>query len=388
MNDLELAHCHITLAATKIDPYNHIAMSETMAQLQQLREDIARFETSLASHLDLSDLTGAGVNPRHARVLLKRAESTWEEGVEAEHQDEILRALSSLSPSSERGDEIYNQAATEVLRYNRPTSPEQTWRFTRDLVAAENLRLATDPLQARAQRRFTLHKPDEHGGAKFSGYTTPEIGALLQSLMDQAFSTTSNEEGDLRTVRQRQHDAFAEVVQRASSERVVSTGHAALVASISENDHLDLLQRFPTNTAFSLNLLEIAALGADRITDYIAVHTHTGAVKQLITANRSASFEQRVAMLAEQLVCQYPGCDVHAGRCDAHHVTPWSMCRETALSNLAFMCRTHHRKNHDDRSGPHMKKDQQGCCWSDHKGEVENNSPAAKRAAGKRLRRH
>lgn len=387
MQNLELARLSISTAADTIDTTRPFELQTAMQQLEAIREAVARLETELAGFMDLPSLTRSGIDPRHARALLRRADSRWEEDVPVDHQDEILRALTSLSPASERGDEIYDHVATEVQEYNRPTSPDLTWKLTRDLVAQENQRLATDPLQARTQRRFTLGKPDEHGGAKFSGYTTPEVGALLQSLMDQAFSTTPNDDGDLRTIAQRKHDAFAEVVQWASSHRVNNTGHASLVVSVTELDGMDLSTRFPSNTHFSLNLLELVSLGADRITDYIAVHDHDGSVIELRTGRRNATFEQRVAMLAEQLVCQYPGCDECASRCEGHHVIPWTQCQETALANLGLMCRKHHRMNHDDRSGPHMQKDQRGCRWSDWDGVVENNSPAAKKAAGRKLRK-
>lgn len=213
MQDLETAHCHIRLAASTINLHSPYDVQLAMTALTEIRETIARFKTEPAGQMDLGQLTRAGVNPRHARTLIRRAENEWDDGVPADHQDEILRALSSLCPTSTRREEIYDTAATEVVGYTRATSPEQTWRFTRDLVQEENQRLATDPIHARAQRRFTLQKPDEHGGAKFSGYVTPEIGALLQALMDQTFSTTPKNEGDLRTVAQRQHDAFAEVVE-------------------------------------------------------------------------------------------------------------------------------------------------------------------------------
>lgn len=388
MQLLREIHSQLSYAGITIDTTRPFELEAAMSALNAIRETLARLETEFASHMDLQALTRAGLNPRHARTLLRRADSRWEEEVPVDHQDEILRALTQLSPASERGEEIYQQAAAEVLGYNRPTSPEQTWKHARELVVQENQRLSTDPLQARVQRRFTLGAPDEHGGAKFSGYTTPETGALLEALMNQAFSTTTNEDGDYRTVTQRQHDAFAEVIQWASSNRVNSTGHASLAVSITELDDFDPTTRFPTTTRFHLSWFEIAALGGDNITDYIVVHSHSGAVKKLITGQRSASFEQRIALLAEQLVCQYPGCDITAGQCEGHHVIPWSQCKITALDNLALMCRKHHRMNRDDRSGPHMQKDQRGCRWSDHAGRAENNSPAAKKAAGRRLRRN
>ncbi|MEJ5928120.1 DUF222 domain-containing protein [Corynebacterium sp. H128] len=386
MNELKVAHYRLRVAAENIDMSRPFDVESAMSEVSALKEFLARFETNLAANMTPKSLHECNVNPREARTLIRRASSFWDDDVPVAHQDEILRALSNLSPDSKRREEIYDAAAQEVRNYNRPTHPDQTWKFTRDQVLAENQRLAKDPLQARAQRRFTLHAPDEDGGAKFSGYVTPEIGALLQSMLDQSFGATPKDGDETRTIRQRQHDAFARVVRWASSNRVEATGHASLVVSVTEDDEFDLYRRFPTNTAFELNLLELANLGHSRITDFIAVHTHTGAVKKLVSARRTAGFYLRIALLAEQLVCQYPGCDVPAGRCEAHHIIPWSQCHKTALENLGLMCRNHHRRNHDDWDGPHMEKRAGHARWIDRLGMAENTSPAAKKAAGKRIR--
>jgi hypothetical protein len=43
--------------------------------------------------------------------------------------------------------------------------------------------------------------------------------------------------------------------------------------------------------------------------------------------------------------CVYPGCENR--RVDGHHVTPWSRGGATRLSNLASLCRSHHRYVHE-----------------------------------------
>jgi hypothetical protein len=46
--------------------------------------------------------------------------------------------------------------------------------------------------------------------------------------------------------------------------------------------------------------------------------------------------------------CRFPGC-THKRFTDAHHIHHWTKGGETKLSNLATMCRFHHRKLHEGR---------------------------------------
>lgn len=51
---------------------------------------------------------------------------------------------------------------------------------------------------------------------------------------------------------------------------------------------------------------------------------------------------QRVALTVRDGGCAFPGCDVPATRCEAHHIVPWWCGGRTDLSNLVLLCRHHH----------------------------------------------
>lgn len=61
-----------------------------------------------------------------------------------------------------------------------------------------------------------------------------------------------------------------------------------------------------------------------------------GRERRLVTA------AQRVALTLRDGGCAFPGCDVAANRCEAHHIVPWWSGGRTDLSNLALLCRHHH----------------------------------------------
>ena len=56
----------------------------------------------------------------------------------------------------------------------------------------------------------------------------------------------------------------------------------------------------------------------------------------------------RLALNARDRGCRFPGCS-NTRYVDAHHVHHWAQGGETKLSNLALLCRFHHRQVHEGR---------------------------------------
>jgi uncharacterized protein DUF222/HNH endonuclease len=63
-------------------------------------------------------------------------------------------------------------------------------------------------------------------------------------------------------------------------------------------------------------------------------------------ATRTIPDGLRRAVAARDGGCAHPGCGRPQSWCEIHHLTPWEHGGDTKLSNLAMLCRVHHRQAH------------------------------------------
>ena len=63
-------------------------------------------------------------------------------------------------------------------------------------------------------------------------------------------------------------------------------------------------------------------------------------------ATRTIPDGLRRAVAARDRGCAHPGCGRPVSWTECHHIVPWELGGETALDNLAMLCRTHHRQIH------------------------------------------
>jgi 5-methylcytosine-specific restriction protein A len=72
----------------------------------------------------------------------------------------------------------------------------------------------------------------------------------------------------------------------------------------------------------------------------------TGQPLDVGRATRTIPDGLRRAVAARDRGCAHPGCGRPPSWCEIHHLTPWEHGGETKLSNLAMLCRNHHRQIH------------------------------------------
>jgi hypothetical protein len=72
----------------------------------------------------------------------------------------------------------------------------------------------------------------------------------------------------------------------------------------------------------------------------------SGEVLDVGRSRRSPSRAQRVAVIARDRHCRYPGCDRPANWSEIHHVVPWQHGGPTDLDNLVLLCSHHHHVIH------------------------------------------
>ncbi|MDO5697424.1 MAG: DUF222 domain-containing protein [Dermatophilus congolensis] len=71
-----------------------------------------------------------------------------------------------------------------------------------------------------------------------------------------------------------------------------------------------------------------------------------GEVLDVGRQERWVTAAQRAALVIRDGGCSFPGCDAPPSWCDGHHLTKWEHGGPSDMTNLALLCRHHHREAH------------------------------------------
>jgi HNH endonuclease len=75
-------------------------------------------------------------------------------------------------------------------------------------------------------------------------------------------------------------------------------------------------------------------------------HGRDGRVVEVAARTRTIPPALRRALHHRDRGCRFPGCGVRFGQ--GHHIRHWAQGGPTTLSNLAMLCRRHHRALHEE----------------------------------------
>jgi 5-methylcytosine-specific restriction endonuclease McrA len=203
---------------------------------------------------------------------------------------------------------------------------------------------------------------DEDGTVVLRGRLAPEVGALLLRALDaaretlyqrrranEAVSPASDPAQEAPTRPQQKADALAllaetalhhELDPGAPGERYQVVVHVdAAVLADPDQPGQSVLEdglRVPAGTSQRL------ACDASRV---VMRHDEDGRVVEVGARTRTIPPALRRALQHRDRSCRFPGCHVRVGQ--GHHVRHWAQGGPTTLSNLALLCRRHHRAVHE-----------------------------------------
>jgi hypothetical protein len=152
---------------------------------------------------------------------------------------------------------------------------------------------------------------------------------------------------DDRSHGQRQHDALIELC-RQGSRRDGAGPRPQLIIRAS----LDTLAGMPGAPAGELEGGgTVPAATVQRYACDTALVRITGRGElehELSHATRTIPPSTRRALEARDQHCVFESCDRRVSWCDGHHLVWWTKGGPTTLSNLALLCRSHHRMVHEE----------------------------------------
>jgi len=304
---------------------------------------------------------------------------SWRVGLDlgaARERVRVARALATLpllALALARGELSYAKVRA-LTRVATPETEERLLGVGRAGTAAHVERIvrgwrrvdrhaeAREAKRQHASRALHVYE-DEDGTVVLRGRLTPEVGALLVAALAAARETLyrqgrrettadrlTDPAADPPTRAQQQADALAllaeaalhhELDPGAPGERYQVVVHVdAPALADPEQPGQSVLEggtHVPAETARRL------ACDASRV---VMRHDPDGRVVEIGARTRTIPPALRRALHHRDRGCRFPGCGLPPG--EGHHVRHWAHGGPTTLSNLALLCRRHHRAVHEE----------------------------------------
>src|SRR5881409_3061668 len=293
---------------------------------------------------------------------------SWRVGLDpgaARERVRVARALGSLprlAHALARGELSYAKvrALTRVatpeteerlLKVGKAGTAEHVERIVRGWRRVDEIAEARDSARRHKSRALHIYK-DEDGMVVIRGRLAPEVGAVVMKALEAARETLcqSSLPEVTPTIAQQQADAIALVAETAL-HRGIDPGHAgdryqvvvhvdAPVLAGSDAPGQSVLD---DDTHVSAETSRHLACDASRV---VMRHDAQGHVVETGARTRTIPPALRRALDHRDRGCRFPGCGVRFGQ--GHHIRHWAHGGPTTLSNLALLCRRHHRAVHEE----------------------------------------
>ena len=302
----------------------------------------------------LSWRVGLDLGAARERVRVARALGTLPRLAQALARGELsyakVRALTRVAtPETE-------ERLVAVGRAGTADHVERGWRRVDRIAEARE--------EARRHQSRALHVyQDEDGMVILRGRLAPEVGAVLVQALTAARETLYRQarakgagaspadvSAEPPPLAQQQADALALVAETAlqhgldpgaPGERYQVVVHVdAPALADPDQPGQSVLE---DGTHVSAETSRRLACDASRV---VMRHGLDGRVVEVAARTRTIPPALRRALHHRDRGCRFPGCGVRFGQ--GHHIRHWAQGGPTTLSNLAMLCRRHHRAVHEE----------------------------------------
>jgi NAD-specific glutamate dehydrogenase len=319
-------------------------MTQFLRQLLRLHPHEAKARATAAEAAGpRTALTGEPLPPIYPEIAA--AQQSGE--ISPRHADLVVKTIQGL-PDVVQVE--HPELEAELVGHARRFDPAQCAKLAHRVMDWLNPDGILDDVAHRERSRgFDLRRRAD-GSGRFEGEATAELAERLQVLFDSLAGPKQETNGvkDPRTATQRRHDALLDGLTRLqTSDTLPSAGgvSATIVLTMTPEQYLNptgLVRTghgalVPAEQALDWAGLNHRVIGV--VIDRMKGITHYSDIQRCFTE------QQRLAMIARDGGCSFPGCDTAPGWCEAHHIVPWQDSRRTSVDNGTLVCGYHHREH-------------------------------------------
>jgi hypothetical protein len=221
---------------------------------------------------------------------------------------------------------------------------------------------AREDAQRHASRALHVYQ-DEDGMVTLRGRLAPEVGAVLVQALAAARETLYQRarsqdvdagpvdvSAETSTMAQQQADALALLAETALHHGIDPGAPAERYQVVVHVDASALADPDQPGQCVLEDGARVSAETARRLacdaSRVVMQHGLDGRVVEVAARTRTIPPALRRALHHRDRDCRFPGCGVRFGQ--GHHIRHWAQGGPTTLSNLALLCRRHHRAVHEE----------------------------------------
>ena len=225
-------------------------------------------------------------------------------------------------------------------------------RIVRGWRRVDRIAETREAVRQHASRALHIYH-DEDGMVTIRGRLTPEAGAVLVQALTAAREALHQQRSDVEdppTMVEQQADALALLAETAlhhgidpgaPGERYQVVVHVDAPALVDPDQPGQSV--LEDGTRVSAETSRRLACDASRV---VMRHDPDGRVVEIGARTRTIPPALRRALLHRDRGCRFPGCGLTFTQ--GHHLRHWAEGGPTTLSNLALLCRRHHRAVHEE----------------------------------------
>ena len=266
------------------------------------------------------------ISPEHARVITQTV-------------DELPAAIAAVREAQVEADLVSHAACFD------PVELAKLGRRMLDYLDPDGT-LADDADQHRL-RAFTL-AVNRDGSSTPAGRFTPTLTLLIQTYLDALAGPrpANDHTPDPRRPEQRNHDAIEDGLTRLlRSGELPDTGGlpAMLILTATADDAVAGTGFARTAHGGLIPTSRALELAIDGRTVSVLFDAH-GGVLDYGRSQRIVPRDLRLAIIARDKGCTFPGCDRPPPWSQAHHFREWAAGGPTSIGNCGLVCGFHHRE--------------------------------------------
>lgn len=242
------------------------------------------------------------------------------------------------------GVEAVRKAESSLLRAAQTRDPGQMVASPRTSSIASTPRPALREANRAHDRRYLHIGEPIDGLVRLDGLLDVEGGAIVRRAINAGLLP---EKGDERSAGQRRADQLVEIC-RSGGKAAAGSGNRPHLIIRTTVETLAKMSGAPAGELEDGGSVPAETVRRHACDSSISHIIGSGELEgEISRAARTIPSATRRALVARDRHCVFPGCDRPPIWCDGHHLKFWSEGGPTILSNLALLCRIHHRKVHE-----------------------------------------